>query len=77
MLAFLARRRPAQACALVLDQPTLVELILTYLEVEDLWIAVQVCALWRTVAFADPYLEIRILRCQLTQASGNLKVLAI
>lgn len=74
MLAFLARHRPPQACALVLDQPVLVELIFSYLDVGDLRIVGKVCALWRTVVYADPYHEVRILRYALIQASHNLKV---
>ena len=74
MLAFFTRPRLPQSCALVLEQPTLVELIFTYLDVADLCLVAQVCVLWRSVVFSDPYRENRVLHYQLTFAAQGLKV---
>lgn len=50
------------------------ELIVTFLEVEDLSVIVQVCFLWRELVFTDPYRETAILKYNLRRTGQLLDV---
>lgn len=58
----------------VLGEKHLLEVIISFLEVEDLLIVTHVCFMWREVVFSDPYREISIIRFALRSNSQQLGV---
>lgn len=75
MLSFLTKYRRMQLDHPVLGEKHLMEVIVAYLETEDLAVVVQVCFLWRELVFDDPYRETAILKYSLRQTGQQLEVI--